>query len=144
MKKVLSILVLVLATVQMAFAGDVITRDAKQLPLTARNFINQYFTKPQISHIKIETGILGSKSYEVLLTDRTEIDFDSNGNWTDCKKAAVPAALIPASVKEYVKMNFPQEIITKIERGRSGVEVELANDYSLKFNKKGQFVSMDD
>ena len=142
----MSILVLVLATVQMAFAGDVITRDAKQLPLTARNFINQYFTKLQISHIKIETGILGSKSYEVLLTDRTEIDFDSNGNWTDvdCKKAAVPAALIPASVKEYVKMNFPQEIITKIERGRSGVEVELANDYSLKFNKKGQFVSMDD
>lgn len=48
MKKVLSILVLVLATVQMAFAGDVITRDAKQLPLTARNFINQYFTK--VSH----------------------------------------------------------------------------------------------
>ena len=80
MKKVLSILVLALVAVQFAFAGDVITRDAKQLPLTARNFINQYFTKPQISHIKIETGILGSKKYEVLLTDRTEIDFDSNGN----------------------------------------------------------------
>ena len=83
MKKVLSILVLALVAVQLAFAGDVITRDAKQLPLTARNFINRYFTDPQISHIKIETGILGSKSYEVLLTDRTEIDFDSNGNWTD-------------------------------------------------------------
>ena len=83
---------LALVAVQLAFAGDVITRDAKQLPLTARNFINRYFTDPQISHIKIETGILGSKSYEVLLTDRTEIDFDSNGNWTDvdCKKAAVP------------------------------------------------------
>ena len=100
----------------------------------------------QISHIKIETGILGSKSYEVLLTDRTEIDFDSNGNWTDvdCKKAAVPEALIPVSVKEYVKTNFPQEVITKIERRRSGVEVELANDYSLKFNSKGKFVGMDD
>ena len=136
MKKVLSILVLVLATVQMAFAGDVITRDAKQLPLTARNFINQYFTKPQISHIKIETGILGSKSYEVLLTDRTEIDFDSNGNWTDvdCKKAAVPAALIPARRLCRAPVSYR----------RSGVEVELANDYSLKFNKKGQFVSMDD
>lgn len=133
MKKVLSILVLALVAVQLAFAGDVITRDAKQLPLTARNFINRYFTDPQISHIKIETGILGSKSYEVLLTDRTEIDFDSNGNWTDvdCKKAAVPEALIPVSVKEYVKTNFPQEIITKIERRRSGVEVELANDYSI-------------
>ena len=43
MKKVLSILVLALVAVQLAFAGDVITRDAKQLPLTARNFINRYF-----------------------------------------------------------------------------------------------------
>ena len=34
--------------------------------------------------------------------------------------------------------------ITKIERGRTGVEIELGNDYSLKFNKKGKFVSMDD
>lgn len=146
MKKVLSILVLALVAVQFAFAGDVITRDAKQLPLAARNFINQYFTKPQISHIKIETGMLGSKKYEVLLTDRTEIDFDGSGNWieVDCRKAAVPEALVPASVKEYVRTNFPQEIITKIERERNGVEVELSNDYSLKFNGKGKFVSMDD
>lgn len=146
MKKILSMIVLALAAVQFAFAGDVITQDVKQLPLTARNFINQYFSKPQVSHIKIETNILQSKKYEVLLTDRTEIDFDSNGNWTEvaCKKVAVPGALIPVSVKEYVKTNFPQEIITKIERGRNGVEVELGNDYSLKFNNKGKFVSMDD
>lgn len=51
MKKVLSILVLALVAVQFAFAGDVITQDTKQLPLTARNFINQYFSKPHISHI---------------------------------------------------------------------------------------------
>ena len=146
MKKILSMIVLALATVQFAFAGDVITQDVKQLPLTARNFINQYFSKPQVSHIKIETNILQSKKYEVLLTDRTEIDFDSNGNWTevDCKKVAVPGALIPVFVKEYVKTNFSQEIITKLERGRNGVEVELGNDYSLKFNNKGKFVSMDD
>lgn len=146
MKKVLSILVMAIVAVQFAFAGDVITQDAKQLPLPARNFINQYFSKPQISHIKIESEILQTKKYEVLLTDRTEIDFDKKGNWVevDCKKAAVPAALVPTSVKEYVKTNFPREIITKIERGRSGVEVELSNDYSLKFNKKGKFVSMDD
>lgn len=146
MKKVLSIIVLALVAVQFAFAGDVITQDAKQLPLTARNFINRYFTKPQISYVKIESEILQSKKYEVLLTDRTEIDFDKKGNWleVDCKKTAVPEALIPVAVKEYVKTHFPQEVITKIERGRSGVEVELGNDYSLKFNKKGKFVGMDD
>ena len=83
MKKVLSILVLALVAVQFAFAGDVITQDAKQLPLTARNFINQYFSKPHISHIKIESEILQTKKYEVLLTDRTEIDFDKKGNWLE-------------------------------------------------------------
>ena len=127
MKKVLSILVLALVAVQLAFAGDVITRDAKQLPLTARNFINRYFTDPQISHIKIETGILGSKSYEVLLTDRTEIDFDSNGNWTDvdCKKAAVPEALIPVSVKEYVKTNFRRRSSPRLNADAAGWKLNL-------------------
>ena len=45
MKKILSILVLAIVAVQFAFAGDVITKDAKDLPLNARNFINQYFSK---------------------------------------------------------------------------------------------------
>ncbi len=146
MKKVLSVLVLALAAVQFAFAGDVITQDTKRLPMAARNFINQYFAKQQVSRIKIETGMLGAKKYEVSLANRTEIDFDGNGNWTevDCDKTAVPEALVPVSVREYVKRNFPQEVIVKIERERSGMEVELGNDYSLKFNSKGKFVSMDD
>lgn len=146
MKKVLSILVMALAAVQFVSAGDVITQDVKQLPLKARNFINQYFNKPQVSHIKIESEIFQSKKYEVLLTDRSEIDFDSKGNWVEvnCHKSAVPSALVPAYVKEYAKTNFPKEIITKIEMRRSGTEVELSNDLSLKFNKKGKFVKMDD
>lgn len=146
MKKVLSILVLALVAVQLAFAGDIITQDVKQLPLPARNFINQYFSTSQISYIKIESEMLKNKKYEVLLTDRTEIDFDKKGNWleVDCKKSAVPEALIPISVKEYVKAHFPREVVTKIERERAGIEVELSNDYSLKFDKKGQLVDIDD
>lgn len=145
MKKILSILVLAVAAAQFAFAGDVITKDAKELPLTARNFINQYFTKPQISYIKIDNEFL-SKKYEVILTDRTEIEFDKKGNWmeVDCKKNAIPGALVPVFIKDYVKTNFPNQIITKIERNGTGLEVELANDFSLKFNKQGKFVSMDD
>ncbi|RRD93210.1 PepSY-like domain-containing protein [Bacteroides heparinolyticus] len=146
MMKVLSILALAIFAVQFSFAGDVITQDAKQLPLVARNFINRHFTKPQIHYIKIESEILQNKKYEVQLADFTEIDFDKQGNWleVDCKKAAIPAALIPTSIQEYVKTNFPREIITKIERERSGMKIELSNDYSLKFNKKGKFVSIDD
>ena len=59
--------------------------------------------------------------------------FDKKGNWleVDCNKSAVPEALSPVPVKEYGKANFPREIITKIERGRTGVEIELGNDCLL-------------
>ena len=145
MKKVLFVLALVLVAVQFSFAGDVITQDQKQLPLVARNFINRHFEKPQISYIKIEKEILESTKYEVLLADRTELKFDSEGNWleVDCKKKAVPAALVPDFAKKYVEINFPKEIITKIENKR-GTEIELSNDVSFRFNKKGKLVEMDD
>ena len=86
------------------------------------------------------------KPLRIVFASYMPVSYTHLGNWmeVDCKKNAVPAALIPASVKDYVKANFPNEIITKIERKSTGIEVELANDFSLKFNKKGQFVSLDD
>ena len=142
MKKILSILVLAIIAVQFAFAGDIITKDVMTLPLPARNFINQHLSNPQISHIKIENEILQTKKYDVLLTNATEIDFDTRGNWieVDCKKAAVPASIIPGFVKEYLKSNgYNSEFVTQIERDRRGYEVELNTDLSLKFTKDGRF-----
>jgi DNA-dependent RNA polymerase auxiliary subunit epsilon len=145
MKKILSVLVLVVVAVQLAFAGDVITKDINQLPLTARNFINQHFVKPQVAHIKIDSEIL-SKKYEVLLLNGIEIEFDSKGNWqeVDAKKGKVPATVIPPFVSNYMKKNnFTTEFITKIERDRKGYEVELNTDLSLKFDKNGKFRKAD-
>ena len=122
MKKIWSLLVMAIVAVQFAFAGDVITKDINQLPLAARNFINQHFTSPQVSHIKIDSEIM-SKKYEVQLTDGTEIDFDSKGNWTevDAGKKKLPATIIPSFVNDYLKMNnFTNEFVTKIERDRKG------------------------
>ncbi len=112
MKKVLVVFAAIFACIQFSMAGDVITQDVMQLPLTARNFINRYFTNPQVSYIKIESEILQSKKYEVTLSDRTELEFDSKGNWleVDCKKTAVPAALVPNFAKKYVEANFPGQI----------------------------------
>lgn len=146
MKKILSVLVLAIVAIQLAFAGDVITKDINQLPLAARNFINQHFVKPQVAHIKIDSEIL-SKKYEVLLTNGTEIDFDSKGNWqeVDAKKGRVPATIIPSFVSNYLKTNnFTTEFVTKIERDRKGYEVELNTDLSFKFDRNGKFRKADD
>ena len=146
MKKILSVLVMAIVAVQFAFAGDVITKDINQLPQSARNFINQHFTKPQVAHIKIDSEVL-SKKYEVLLTNGIEIDFDGKGNWqeVDAKKGKVPATIIPSFVSNYLKTNnFTTEFVTKIERDRKGYEVELNTDLTFKFDKNGKFRKADD
>lgn len=145
MKKFLALLFMAFLTIQATFAGDVITQDAKQLPLVARNFINRHFTRPQISYIKIDSEFL-SKKYEVVLSDRTKIEFDGDGEWeeVDGKSNAIPTTIIPAHIKQYVEANYPGVSFTKIERDRGEVEVELSNRLSLTFNKKGQLIDIDD
>lgn len=145
MKKVLSILVMVIVAVQFAFAGDVITKDMNQIPLSARNFINRHFNKPEVKHIKIDSDMM-SKKYEVALANGTEIDFDSKGNWeeVDAKKGKVPATIIPTFVNDYLKANnFTSEYVTKIERDRKGFEVDLNTGVTFKFDKNGKFRKAD-
>ncbi len=146
MKNVLSILLFTLLSLQFACAKDVIPQDEKRLPENARNFIEKFFPKAEISYIKIDKDILEPAKYEVLLTDRKEIQFDKNGNWTeiDCQKEAVPASVIPENIAAYVKQHFPNEIITQIERKGRYTEIELSNDLSLKFNKNGKLIEIDD
>lgn len=147
MKKIISLLVMAIVAVQFAFAADVITKDVNQLPLPARNFINKYFTKAQVTHIKIDSEMLESKKYEVLLTNGTEIDFDKKGNWmeVDSKKGKVPAALVPTFVTDYLKANnFTDEFVTKVEREGKGTEVKLNTGLSFQFDKKGKFRKADD
>lgn len=147
MKKIFSLLVIALVAVQFAFAGDVITKDINQLPLSARNFINKYFPKPEVTHIKIGKEVMESKKYEVLLTNGTEIDFDSKGSWleVDARKGKVPEALVPTFVKDYLKANnFTKEFVTKVERERKATEVKLNTGLSFKFDKNGKFRKADD
>ena len=140
MKKILSLLVLAIVAVQFSWAADVITKDMNQLPLPARNFINP--------HIKIDKEMLEATKYEVLLTDGTEIEFDSKGNWEEVsarKGQVIPASIVPNFAVDYLKAhNFAAEGVTKVERDRKGYEVELSTGVSFKFDKKGKFVKADD
>lgn len=129
----------------LAASGD-IAQDVMRLPLPARNFINRHFIQPKISYVKIDKGdIFHSRKYEVLLTDRTEIEFDQDGNWieVDCKLGAVPLTLIPEYVQVYINTYFPNEHVTQIER-KKGLEVELSNDFTLIFNQTGELIDVDD
>lgn len=145
MKRILSVVAMFLLVAQWATAGDVVTKDAKRLPEQARTFIKKHFQNPDVSYIKIDSEFLRGKKYEVVLTNGTEIEFDSKGNWSevDSKRNPVPETIIPDYIRDYVKENFKTERITQIEKDRFGIEVELTNDLSLRFDKNGVLREID-
>lgn len=116
-----------------------------QLPATAKTFVEKNFPQATIEYATKDTEFIGA-TYEVRLSDGTEVEFDKKGNWdkVDCKKKAVPAAIVPAAISEYVKAHYPNAVIVKIDKERSGYEIELSNDLDLKFNSKGKLIKIDD
>ena len=86
------------------------------------------------------------KTYDVIFTNGEKIEFDSKGQWRDieCRQSRVPAALIPAAIANFVKKNYPQTTILKIERDRRTYEIELSNRLELKFNNSFQLIDIDD
>ncbi len=142
MKKIA--LTALLLTGTLAFAQDRIIT-FHELPVAGQHFITKYFDTKQVSIVKLDDDIL-TKDYEVLMTNGVKIELDADGNWkeVDGKYAAISGGFIPSSISGYVKGNFPNTRIVKIEKERFGYNVELNNDLELDFDSKGTFVRIDD
>lgn len=146
MKKLFSVWVIALLTSVSVFAGDIVTRNVNKLPAAARKSIQTNFPKLKISYIKIDKELMKRTTYEAVLTDGTEVEFDSDGQWieVDCKRSVVPAAYIPAKIRQYVNTEFPGCKITKIERKRRSYEIDLDNGLDVTFDMQGNFLRLDD
>ena len=117
-----------------------------QLPAPIQTFVQQYFPGQTITFAQKDLELTGWK-YEIFLADGTHIDFDTDDMWdkSECSLTnPVPTALIPPPVASTIQANYPDAMITKIDKERNGFEVDLANGLELKFNKQGAIVDMDD
>lgn len=56
----------------------------------------------------------------------------------------MPADIVPQQIKDYVKQNYPDARITKIDRDRRDYEVSLSNRLELTFNKEFRLIEIDD
>ena len=142
-KSILVTIVIALTSLTLISCSDRIIPSEK-LPAAAQSFLKEYFPDSPISYVKKEADL--TPTYEVVLQNGTEIEFNKKGQWDniDCKRLAVPAALIPAAISEYVNANFPGQSIVKIDRETYGHEIEMANGLELKFDKKGKLLHIDD
>ena len=143
MKKLILILTAVLLSVGVAYA-DKYTLKRENLPQQAREMLDEYFPKAKVAMIKVDKHLLKKTDYDVKLVNGTRIKFNNAGRWTsiDCRDRAVPDAIIPRAIREYVTKNFEGVKITEIERKLKGFEIELDNGLELTFDTFGNFKSM--
>ena len=135
-----------LAAIMCILVSNVVMADdtpipIEQLPAAAKTFVQTNFQGKRIIYAEKDWN-----SYECRLDDGTKIEFNRKGNWkkVDCHMIALPAAIVPAAIQQYVSTNFPGTVITKIDKERYGYEIELSSDIDLKFNYQGVLIGMDD
>lgn len=141
MKKLLFLITLVLSVTLTSFSVDKYSINREDLPEAAREFLDTHFPKAKVGMIKTDRHLLKKTDYDVKLVNGTKIEFNNSGKWTsvDCKKSAVPESIIPKTIRTYVKKNYPDVKIVKIEKTTSKYEVDLSDDVELTFNLFGQF-----
>ena len=135
-----------LLTVSPMCARDRVSRDVNLLPTEARELIKNHFAEASISYLKVDKNLFRVEGYDVRLTDGTELDFNSKGQWTEieAEKNAVPASLIPDVIKKYMKQNYNGQRVKKIKHNRRGYELKLSNGLEVEFDNMGNFLRLDD
>lgn len=145
MKKFLLAIGILLYVSVSGAARDNYARDEASIPSVAREIIKNNF-KGKFSFAKIDKTMGKITEYEVVLTDGTEITFDSKGNWKEIEASVdkgVPSSMVPDKISEYVKAHHKGAKIVGIDKGRNGYEVELSTNIDIKFDNSGNFQRYD-
>lgn len=142
MKKIVKLLPLLLIAVlgiSMASCSD---KDepipSSQLPEKATAFIAQYFPGTTVASSQKDKD-----SYDVVLSDGTDIEFDKNGEWTSVEALttkAIPSGFYPAAIDQYIDENLSGVGINSIEKVKRGYEVELITTTEILFGPDGEFI----
>ena len=144
MKKNLFVALLALTCSFTACAKEqVITYD--QVPEPAKAIVAAHFDATQVAYVLLDKGLFDDE-YEVRFNDGRTIEFNKAGELlkVDCKLMEVPSALVPEPVRAYVKASFPNAFITEWGKDDRGYKAELNNGLDLKFNRKFEFIRVDD
>lgn len=116
----------------------------EDLPQAAQEFLTEHFPKTKVGMVKTDKHLLKKTDYDVKLVNGTKIEFNNAGKWTsvDCKTRAVPEQIIPKAIRSYVKKNFEEVKIVRIEKKTTKYEIGLSDGVELTFDLLGKFKGM--
>ncbi len=143
MKKYFSVVLIALCSLTACANEQVIPYD--QVPEPAKAIVAAHFDASQIAYVTLDKGLLDAE-YDVKFNDGRSLEFNKAGELlkVDCKQTEVPAALIPETVRAYVKANFPNAFITEWSKDDRRWKAELNSGLELEFNSKYEFIRIDD
>ena len=119
----------------------------QDIPANSQDFIKQYFPGTSVVLVEIDDDDDDSEmEYCVWLNDGTKVEFNMQGEWERVgrKKTGVPVKLIPPAIIQYVRANYPDDVVSKLSKKPYGYKIELSNDKHLRFNPQGQFMEVID
>ena len=147
MKKILFAALMLLCGAGTALAdGHERAITVQQLPKPAQEFLGQHFDSLTVAYVVEDVKHFGSE-YEVVYTDRTEVDFRKDGQWesVERKYSPIPASIVPKQIADFVtKSNYPGQFIRKIDRDPYTWEIELSSGLEIKFDKQFNVIGYDD
>ncbi|WP_303012390.1 PepSY-like domain-containing protein [uncultured Bacteroides sp.] len=143
MKKLILLLACVFSF-QLAMADNDVPITFEQLPAKAQTFIKQNFPDIKVAFAKMEKEWFDS-SYDVIFINGDKLEFDKNGEWKEmkCKRMGVPEKAVPAQILKFVKENYPDAKILRLEKDRYEYEVKLSNFWEITFDLKFNVIDLD-
>ncbi|MBM0637337.1 PepSY-like domain-containing protein [Campylobacter sp. VicNov18] len=109
---------------------------AENLPHTSKEFLQRNFKAP--------IGVVqkDKNSYEVYLSDGTELEFDIDGSWKEIENKAFPFNLdfLPKNLVDIIKNEFPNTKAKEIERKINHYKIKLDNDIKFLIDFNGSIL----
>jgi hypothetical protein len=149
--KTVSKLVILAGVVAIALSGLIVNAqntnskiNPAELPAAAHAFIKEHFSGQTVANVKVDKDFTNTE-YDVVLSGGTEIEFNGKGEWKDIdgNTTAIPSAIVPKAITDYVAQHYAGQQVVQIEKERSGFDVELSNGTDLDFDANGKFLRVD-
>ena len=142
MKRILyTLLALILCVPMMA---EDIEISPEQLPQKAQSIISKAFPDTKIKKANIERRA-SLIQYEVKLEGGVKLQFRKDGSLTECEctKEPVPDILIPSKIRTFIKKEYPESNIMRIEHDSKLYEIDLDDGIELSFNSSYRLIDID-
>ena len=146
MKNQINILSLLLSLLVFSSCEDEKVVPEANLPAAATEFISTYYGNQQIMQtVQDFDDLLLSSTYQVTLSNLTRLEFTKKGEIIEIEgNTTIPTGAIPASIVDKAQELFPTASVIGWELEDRKQEAYLSNQVSLKFDRNGVFLRIDD